>query len=66
MADLHIPDAARAAELRSMVREFRADTTTEARRRAIQESWVKDGTPNQFAAMLRAGELDPPQSGGDH
>ena len=44
--------------LRRSVTEYRSAGTTEERREEIRVGWAADGIPNQFAAMVRAAELD--------
>lgn len=57
---LHARDRAElAADLRASVRDYRDRDTEEWNRYYIREYWAALGIPNQFAAMLRAAELDP-------
>lgn len=51
--DLSTPTA-----LRESVRLFRDPTTSNTTRGSIRHAWVAAGIPNQFAAMLRAAEMD--------
>ena len=45
-------------ELRQSVRTFRDPSTTDARRQEILAWWAAHDTPNQFAAMLRAAQIE--------
>jgi len=44
--------------LRGMVEEFRHPSTTEEGCQEIRDEWKTLGIPNQFAAMLRAAEIE--------
>jgi hypothetical protein len=51
-------------DLRDSVRDFRNPQTTAAEARVIVEWWNEHGIPNQFAAMLRAAEIEHAALGG--
>ena len=51
-----------ADDLRASVRDFRDPRATVQERDLITEWWASLGIPNQFAAMLRASQLDQPAS----
>lgn len=51
--DLSTPDA-----IRESVRVFRHPETTNTARGHIRHAWAAAGIPNQFAAMMRAAEME--------
>ena len=46
------------ADLRDSVRDYRNPNTSEVERDYIRSYWAEHGVPNQFAAMLRAAEIE--------
>lgn len=45
-------------DLRDSVRDFRHASTSTLERKSILDWWGSIGVPNQFAAMLRAAEIE--------
>jgi hypothetical protein len=52
------PDLSTPTGIRESVGKFRNPGTTDTERGSIQLAWVAAGIPNQFAAMLRAAEME--------